>query len=43
MHKKTKKSSKKMSNGGNICEVRSWMYARKDFAGVVRNEFLNGA
>ena len=31
-----------MSNGGNIYKVRSWMYAHKDYAGVVRNEYLNG-
>ena len=31
-----------MFNGGNIYKVWSWMYAHKDYARVVRNEFLNG-
>ena len=32
-----------MSHNGNIYEVRSWMYAHKNSAGVVTDEFLNGA
>ena len=32
-----------MSNGGNIYVIRSWIYAHKDSAGVVTDEFLNGA
>ena len=33
---------KKLSHGGNIYELRSWIYAHKYSAGVVTNEFLNG-
>lgn len=32
-----------MSHGGNIYEIRSWMYAHKNSAGAVTDEFLNGA
>lgn len=32
-----------MSHGGNIYEVRSWMYEHKDSAEVFRNKILNRA
>ena len=43
MHKKKTKKELKMSHGGNIYELRSWMYAHKNYAGFVTNKFLNKA
>ncbi|KAL0844562.1 hypothetical protein Bca101_017808 [Brassica carinata] len=39
---KTHNFKKKMADGYNIYEIRSWMYSHKDSAGRVTETFLRG-